>query len=61
MTIDMNPNPLPFPEQEITVTIASCLHLPEDRFSIEIIKTSGDRIQDRPLSEVGGTLDLEEA
>ncbi|WP_210260085.1 hydroxymethylbilane synthase [Hongsoonwoonella zoysiae] len=28
--------------------------LPEDRFEIVVIKTSGDMIQDRPLSEVGG-------
>lgn len=39
--------------------------LPEDAFSIEVIATSGDRIQDRPLSEAGGkglfTKELEEA
>jgi len=28
--------------------------LPEEAFSIEAISTSGDRIQDRPLSEAGG-------
>jgi hydroxymethylbilane synthase len=28
--------------------------LPEEAFEIVVIKTSGDRIQDRPLSEVGG-------
>ena len=28
--------------------------LPEDAFEIVVIKTSGDQIQDRPLSEVGG-------
>ena len=28
--------------------------LPEAAFAIEVIRTSGDRIQDRPLSEVGG-------
>lgn len=28
--------------------------LPEDAFEIVVIKTSGDTIQDRPLSEVGG-------
>jgi len=37
----------------------------EDRFEIVVIKTSGDRIQDRPLSEVGGkglfTKEIEEA
>lgn len=39
--------------------------LPLRRFKIEIIRTSGDRIQDRPLSEVGGkglfTKEIEEA
>lgn len=39
--------------------------LPEDAFAIEVIQTSGDRIQDRPLSEVGGkglfTKEIEEA
>jgi hydroxymethylbilane synthase len=39
--------------------------LAQDAFSIEVISTSGDRIQDRPLSEVGGkglfTKEIEEA
>lgn len=39
--------------------------LAEEAFEIEVIKTSGDRIQDRPLSEVGGkglfTKEIEEA
>ena len=39
--------------------------LPEEAFVITVISTSGDRIQDRPLSEVGGkglfTLEIEEA
>ena len=39
--------------------------LAEDRFEIVVIKTSGDRIQDRPLSEVGGkglfTKEIDEA
>jgi hydroxymethylbilane synthase len=39
--------------------------LPEDAFEIVVIKTSGDQIQDRPLSEVGGkglfTKEIEEA
>jgi hydroxymethylbilane synthase len=39
--------------------------LPEDAFRIDIYKTSGDRIQDRPLSEAGGkglfTKEIEEA
>jgi hydroxymethylbilane synthase len=39
--------------------------LPESAFAIEIFSTSGDRIQDRPLSEVGGkglfTKELEDA
>jgi hydroxymethylbilane synthase len=39
--------------------------LPEDGFEIVVISTSGDRIQDRPLSEAGGkglfTKEIEEA
>lgn len=39
--------------------------LPETAFAIEVITTSGDRIQDRPLSEAGGkglfTKEIEEA
>lgn len=40
-------------------------NLPEEAFVISVISTSGDRIQDRPLSEVGGkglfTLEIEDA
>ena len=39
--------------------------LPEEAFAIEVISTSGDRIQDKPLSEAGGkglfTKEIEEA
>lgn len=39
--------------------------LPEEAFAVEVFTTSGDRIQDRPLSEAGGkglfTKELEEA
>ena len=39
--------------------------LPQEAFAVEVISTSGDRIQDRPLSEAGGkglfTKELEEA
>ena len=39
--------------------------LAEDAFAIDVIATSGDRIQDRPLSEAGGkglfTKEIEEA
>ncbi len=39
--------------------------LPEEAFEIVVIKTSGDQIQDRPLSEVGGkglfTKEIEDA
>lgn len=39
--------------------------LPEDRFEIVVITTTGDRIRDRPLSEIGGkglfTKEIEEA
>jgi hydroxymethylbilane synthase len=40
-------------------------HMPETAFEIVVISTSGDRIQDRPLSEVGGkglfTREIEDA
>jgi len=40
-------------------------NLPEEAFEVTVIRTSGDRIQDRPLSEVGGkglwVLEIEEA
>lgn len=39
--------------------------LPEARFEVVVIKTTGDRIQDRPLGEIGGkglfTKEIEEA
>src|SRR5690606_7182596 len=39
--------------------------LPEEAFEVVVISTSGDRIQDRPLSEAGGkglfTKEIEEA
>ena len=39
--------------------------LPEAAFQIEVIKTTGDNVQDRPLSEIGGkglfTKEIEEA
>lgn len=45
--------------------LMAAFDMPEDAFEIEVIKTSGDRIQDRPLSEVGGkglfTKEIEEA
>ena len=45
--------------------LAKALSTPEDAFELVIIKTSGDMIQDRPLSEVGGkglfTKEIEEA
>jgi hydroxymethylbilane synthase len=34
--------------------LAKAHGVPEDHFAIEIIKTTGDQIQDRPLSESGG-------
>jgi hydroxymethylbilane synthase len=39
--------------------------LPEDQFEVVVIKTTGDRIQDRPLGEIGGkglfTKEIEDA
>ncbi|KQT85465.1 hydroxymethylbilane synthase [Aurantimonas sp. Leaf443] len=39
---------------EVRARLMAAHGLPEEAFAIEIISTSGDRILDRPLSEVGG-------
>ncbi|MBO0663653.1 hydroxymethylbilane synthase [Jiella sp. MQZ9-1] len=39
---------------EVRARLMSAHALPESAFSITVISTSGDRILDRPLSEVGG-------
>ena len=39
---------------EVRARLMAAHDLPEDAFAIEVISTSGDRILDRPLSEVGG-------
>ena len=50
---------------EVRSLLMAAHGMPEDAFAIEIISTSGDRIQDRPLSEAGGkglfTKEIEEA
>ena len=51
--------------QEVRRRLAQAHGLPESQFEIVAITTSGDRIQNRPLSEVGGkglfTKEIEEA
>lgn len=39
---------------ETRARLMAAHHLPEDAFRIVVIRTTGDRIQDRPLSELGG-------
>ncbi|MEC5322328.1 hydroxymethylbilane synthase [Aurantimonas sp. A3-2-R12] len=39
---------------EVRARLMAAHDLPEDAFAIAVISTSGDRILDRPLSEVGG-------
>ncbi len=39
---------------EVRARLTAAHDLPEDAFAIAVISTSGDRILDRPLSEVGG-------
>ncbi|MCB8837735.1 hydroxymethylbilane synthase [Aurantimonas sp. VKM B-3413] len=39
---------------EVRARLMAAHDLPESAFAIEVISTSGDRILDRPLSEVGG-------
>lgn len=50
---------------EVRSRLMSAHGLAEDRFEIVVIKTSGDQITDRPLSDVGGkglfTKEIEEA
>lgn len=50
---------------EVRALLMRAHGLSEDRFAIEVIKTSGDIILDRPLSEVGGkglfTKEIEQA
>lgn len=50
---------------ETRARLMAAHQLPEDAFPIEVITTSGDRIQDRPLSEAGGkglfTKEIEDA
>ncbi|WP_289035255.1 hydroxymethylbilane synthase [uncultured Roseibium sp.] len=51
--------------QETRARLMAAHGIDEDAFEIVVIKTSGDQIQDRPLSEVGGkglfTKEIEEA
>ncbi len=50
---------------EVRDRLVAATGLAAERFEIVVIKTSGDRIQDRPLAEVGGkglfTKEIEEA
>ncbi len=45
--------------------LMAAFDLAEDAFAIQVIKTTGDRVQDRPLKEIGGkglfTKEIEEA
>ncbi|RWD06309.1 MAG: hydroxymethylbilane synthase [Mesorhizobium sp.] len=59
-------SPLALAQAHETRTRLMAAHgLPEEAFEIAVISTSGDRIQDRPLSEAGGkglfTKEIEEA
>src|SRR6056297_1884345 len=50
---------------ETRARLQAAFHLPEEAFEISVIKTTGDRIIDRPLKEIGGkglfTKEIEEA
>jgi hydroxymethylbilane synthase len=59
-------SPLALAQARETRALLMAAHdLPETAFPIDVISTSGDRIQDRPLSEAGGkglfTKEIEEA
>ncbi len=51
--------------REVVARLSKAHGLPADAFEIVVIRTSGDRIQDRPLAEAGGkglfTKEIEEA
>src|SRR5580692_8104717 len=51
--------------REVQSRLAKACGLPAERIEIEIIRTTGDMIQDRPLAEAGGkglfTKEIEEA
>ena len=40
--------------EETRARLMAAWDLPEDAFQIVVIKTTGDRVQDRPLKEIGG-------
>ncbi len=50
---------------ETRARLMEAFGLPEDAFRVIVIKTTGDRVQDRPLKEIGGkglfTKEIEEA
>ena len=55
MKIGTRGSPLALAQAHETRRRLALVHgAPEERFEIVVIKTSGDMIQDRPLSEVGG-------
>lgn len=59
-------SPLALAQAEETRDRLAAAHgLPQDAFVIEVIKTTGDQVQNRPLSEIGGkglfTKEIEEA
>ncbi len=39
---------------ETRARLTAAFDLPEDAFTVKVIKTTGDRVQDRPLKEIGG-------
>jgi hydroxymethylbilane synthase len=50
---------------ETRARLMASMNLPEDAFAVVVIKVTGDRVQDRPLKEIGGkglfTREIEEA
>ncbi len=50
---------------ETRARLMDAFDLPQEAFAINVIKTTGDRVQDRPLKEIGGkglfTKEIEEA
>lgn len=66
LTLGTRGSPLALAQAHLVRSLIAHAHgLPEEAVAIKVISTSGDRIQDRPLSEVGGkglfTKEIEDA
>lgn len=55
LTIGTRGSPLALAQaRETRARLSTAFDLPTDAFEIKVIQTTGDRVQDRPLKEIGG-------